>query len=41
MNDIDVRLKKTGRLPIDDMLERLKKHDRMCTTINWLYLMHK
>jgi hypothetical protein len=41
MNDFDVRLKKTGRLPIGNLLERLKKHDRMCTTINGLYLMHR
>ena len=27
MNDIDVRLKKNGRLPIGNMLERLKKHE--------------
>ena len=27
MNDIDVRLKKTSRLPISNMLERLKKHE--------------
>ena len=27
MNDINVRLKKTGRLPIGNMLERFKKHE--------------
>ena len=27
MNEFDVRLKKTGRSPIGNMLERLKKHE--------------
>ena len=27
MNDLYVRLKKTGRSPIGNMLERLKKHE--------------
>ena len=38
---IDVRLKKTGRLSVDNMLERLKKHEPRCTKVIWLYLMHE
>ena len=38
---IDVRLKKTGRLPIGNMLERLKKHEPRCTKVILLYLMHE
>ena len=41
MNEFDVRLKKIGRIPIGNLLERIKKHDRRYTTIIWLYLMHK
>ena len=33
MNDFDVRLKKTGRLPLCNMLERLKKHEPMRTKV--------
>jgi hypothetical protein len=38
--EFDVRLKKIGILPIGNLLERLKKHDRRCTTIIWLYLIN-
>ena len=38
---INVRLKKTGRSPLCYMLERLRKHEPMCTRFYWLYLMHE
>jgi hypothetical protein len=41
MNDINVRLKKTGYSPIGNLLDVLRNMNRMCTTINWLCLMHK
>jgi hypothetical protein len=41
MNEFDVRLKKTSRSPIGNMLERLRKHELTCTRFIWLYLMHE
>jgi hypothetical protein len=41
MNEFDVRLTKTGRSPIGNMLDRLRKHEPMCTRFYWLYLMHE
>jgi hypothetical protein len=41
MNEFDVRLKKTGRSPNGNMLERLRKHELTCTRFFWLYLMHE
>ena len=41
MNEFDVRLKKTGRSPNGNMLERLRKHELTCTRFIWLYLMHE
>ena len=41
MNDLYIRLKKTGRSRIGNMLERLKKHEPMCTRSLLLVFMHE